>query len=164
MLQNQSSLLNLKEYNEKFNILYNLERECKIYNFVRRKHYKDIPQSVMRNRFSNLGMFYRKYVTTKDSKTYTIKPLIWVKVSDKIILRSYPTHCHSKIEFKDYTFILIDESEVPFYFLRKYGRKKGADVEIFSELKRARKELDNVLEEAKKQYRKTMTKLRRKNA
>lgn len=158
MFQNQFSL----QRPQKFNILYELERECSIYNFLRKKHYKEIPESVLRNRLRGASYNYRKYLDHKEKETYIVKPLIWIRSHDPR-LRGF-NEFFGRIKFDEFDFILINESQIPFYLLRKYGRKQGLELEIFSVLKQLKKEYKAYRQDLVKEIRKKETKIRRKNS
>lgn len=162
MLPNQFNHLNAKFDIKKLDILFALERECVIYNFLRKKHYKEILESVLRNKFQRISSYsYTKYLEKKDSKTYVVKPLIWIKLSDDPRIKS-SKEVRSIIQSENVSFILIDEKDIPFYLLRKYGRTKGIELEIFSELKKVKKEYKAYYQELVKQERKKDMKGRKK--
>jgi hypothetical protein len=147
---------------QKFNILYELERECSIYNFLRKKHYKQIPESVIRNKFSKLIPECRKYLERKEKDTYIIKPLIWVSSEDPRLKGFFGFF--GRIKSDDFDFILINENQIPFYLLRKYGRRKGLELEIFSKLRKLKKEYKVFYQNLVKQERKKAIKQRRKDS
>lgn len=158
----QSQFNHLNELN-KYQTLYELERECTIYNFFRKKHYKEIPGSVIRNRLKKLLLFdSKKYIKEKEKEKdiYIVKPLVWIRRDDPRLHGLMEFFGRIKSEIFD--FILIDERYIPFYLLKKYGSKVRLELEIFSELKKLKKEVMRHTQEQVKIERKKLTKERKK--
>lgn len=156
-----------KERDKYFNTYYTIKDECIVYKFFLTKHYKIITTTEIEKRFKkesqlNYAWVYigKKPKLIERKNNFIVRPLVWVNQQLLIKYNKEPRLFFRiiKIPGTERTYILTEKKDIPFYLMRKYGRKQGVEKEIFKEVKYIRKkyeELNNkIIKEIKKKQRK----------
>jgi hypothetical protein len=149
-----SEMINLAMYNR------DIQEDLRLYKFFLPKHNSQISIKQLPKRFNMRNIKHLSYIKKIDEKKMLISPLVWIKKEALILYNKHPFYIRST-SFKEYpVFLLVEETQVPFYLLGKYSGTRKIEYDIFKLPRILQKNLNAYRKKSKvenrKKYRKAI--------
>ena len=142
------------EYSNLAALHRNLQIELQLYKFFLTKHSKTLKVKDLPKKFSLNNRNHFCYTRLINKTSIIVSPVVWIEEGILKKFTKYPSYIN-KISIKNYpTFLLVNENQVPFYLLSKYGGRRKVEFDIFKLPKLIQKELNKNSNKIKKEIRK----------